>query len=163
MKQFQGSIYLATSLNTSFKKVEQQVEILQRPSLIVNVEKQITVKQFDSVKKLSIFVSCQFCKCKITEILADDSYVKCQNQSCEARQRKVDCKTDASVQLLANLPESGAVWLTAFTEVIEMLFNNSSVSLLFSDCDTIEEHFLNCKDIEFTYRTEKKHYYKNHI
>ena len=156
VKQFQSSVYLATSINTSFKEVEQQVEILQGPSLFVNVEKQITVKQFDSVKKLSIFVSCQFCKRKITEILADDSYVKCENQSCGARQRKIDCKTDASVQLLANLPELGAVWLTALTEVIEMLLNNSSVSLLFSDCDTIEEHFLSGKDIEFTYRVEKK-------
>ena len=83
------------------------------------------------------------------------THVKCQNQSCGARQRKMDCTTDASVQLLVNLPELGAVWLTAFTEVIEMLLNNSSVSLLFSDCDSIEEHFLNCKYIEFTYRVEK--------
>ena len=88
VKQFQGSVYLATSLHTTFKEVEQQVEILQGPSLLVNVEKQITVKQFDFVKKLSIFVSCQFCKRKITEILADDLYVKWQNQSCGARQRK---------------------------------------------------------------------------
>ena len=155
VKQFQGSIHLATSLNTGFRELEQEVEILQGPSLLVNVEKQVTVKQFDYVKKLSILVSCQFCKCKITEILADDPYVKCQNQNCGARQRKMGCKTDASVQLLANLPELEGVWLTAFTEVIEMLLNNSSVSLLFSDCNTTEEHFLNCKDIEFTYRVQK--------
>ena len=151
MKQFQGTTHLATSTSTSFTKVDQEVETLSGPALLENSEVQLQVKEFKSVNKLSIFTSCQSCKRKITEI--SQKYIKCQN--CGVRQRVENCKRDASVQLLVNLPGDEEIWLTAFTDVIMSLLMVGSASLL-SDSDTIEEHLLDINNISFTYNVNKK-------
>ena len=108
VKEFQGTTHIATSTSTSFTKVDQEGETLSGPALLENSEVQLQVKEFKSVNKLSIFTSCQWCKRKITEIL--QKYIKCQN--CGVRQRVENCKRDASVQLLVNLPGDEEIWLS---------------------------------------------------
>ena len=78
---------------------------------------------------------------------------KCKD--CRVRQRQVECKRDASVQLLVHLDEKD-VWLTAFTDVLESLFATHPTISLLSDSDTIEELLMDLRDIEFTYNMNRK-------
>lgn len=69
----------------------------------------------------------------------------------------MQCKRDASVQLLVHLDEID-IWLTAFTDVLESLFATHPTISLLSDSDTIEELLtgMDLQDIEFKYNVNRK-------
>lgn len=152
VKHFQGTTHLGTTPATTFKEASQQLETLNGPALPQNPEKEAKVEKFKLVNKLSIFITCQACKRKINEISQQQS-LKCKN--CGVRQRQVECKRDASVQLQVDL-DNKDVWLTAFTDVLESLFATHPKISLLSDSDTIEQLLMDLQDIEFTYNMNRK-------
>lgn len=137
VKNFQGTNHLSTSTSTSFSVVDQQVEALKGPSLLECAEKNLKVKEFKSVNKLDIYISCENCKRKVTEL--SEKYAKCH--ICGIRQRIENCTTDGSVQLLVDLPEDKEIWLTVFTDILETLLMKGNLALT-SDSDSIEEYLL---------------------
>ena len=139
-----------TTISTTFKKAEVQLKSLQGPVLLETPEKEVSVKMFKFVNKLSVFVACKACKRKISEI-AHIKYTKCK--SCGVRQHQVECNRDASVQLKVEI-EGNKVWLTAFTDTINELLSVSSEVCLSSDSDTIEE-LMDLKDIKFMYNVNR--------
>ena len=148
VKHFQGTNHLSTSTSTSFSIVDQQVEALKGPSLLECAEKKLKVKEFKSVNKLDIYISCGNCKRKVTEL--SEKYAKCH----VCGQRIENCTTDGSVQLLVDLPEDKEIWLTVFTDILETLLMKGSLALT-SDSDSIEEYLLDLKDIELSYNSTK--------
>ena len=152
VKHFQGITHLGTTPSTTFKEAHQQMKTVNGPALLENPEKEAKVVRFKMINKLSIFITCQACKRKINEISQQKS-LKCKN--CGVRQRKVECKRDASVQLLVHLDDKD-VWLTAFTDVLESLFATHPTVSLLSDSDTIEELLMDLQDIEFKYNVNRK-------
>lgn len=151
VKHFQGSTHLATTPITTFKEAKQQRTPVQGPALLENPEKEVEVPKFKFVNKLSIFVACQSCKRKITE-MSQQKYIKCKN--CGVRQRQEECKRDASVQLKVEV-DGQEMWLTAFTETIESLLAVSKDVSLMSDSDTIEELLMDLHDINFSYNANR--------
>lgn len=137
VKHFKGTTFLSTSLATSVKKMDKQIQLTNPsgPDLLQNPDKDVTIEQFKLVKQISIFVACQSCKRKIQEI--SQNSIKCKH--CGVRQRKGACKKDATVQLSVN-DEIG--WLTAFTEVIQALL--------------VPHSKLTLDSINFTYDATKK-------
>ena len=97
LKNFQRRTHLTTTPTTTFKEADKKLQSLQgSPLLLETPEKEISVKNFKFVNKLSVFIACQACKRKITEI-SNQKYIKCK--SCGVRQRQVECNQDASVQV----------------------------------------------------------------
>ena len=152
VKHFQGITHLGTTPTTTFKEANEQLKSINGPALLENPEKEAKVERVKMINKLSIFITCQACKRKINEISQQKS-IKCKN--CGARQRKTECKQDASVQLLVHLDDKD-IWLTAFTDVLESLFSNHPTVSLLSDSDTIEELLMDLQDIEFKYNINRK-------
>ena len=136
LKNFQRRTHLTTTPTTTFKEADKKLQSLQgSPLLLETPEKEISVKNFKFVNKLSVFIACQACKRKITEI-SNQKYIKCK--SCGVRQRQVECNRDASVQVKVEIEEK-EVWLSAFTDTINYLLSLSSQVTLSSDSDTIED------------------------
>lgn len=152
VKHFQGITHLGTTPTTTFKEANQQLKPINGPALLANPEKEAKVESFKMINKLSIFITCQACKRKINEI-SQQNTLKCKN--CGVRQRKMQCKRDASVQLLVHLDEKD-IWLTAFTDVLESLFATHPTISLLSDSDTIEELLMDLQDIEFKCNVNRK-------
>ena len=150
VKHFQGTNHLSTSTSTSFSVVDQQVEALKGPSLLECAETNLKVKEFKSVNKLDIYISCANCKRKVTEL--SEKYAKCH--VCGVRQRIENCATDGSVQLLVDLPGGKGIGLTVFTDILGTLLMKGNLALT-SDFDSIEEYLLDLKDIELSYNSTK--------
>jgi len=130
VKNFQGRTHLTRTPTTTFKEADKKLQSLQGPLLLETPEKEINVKNFKFLNKLSVFIACQACQRKITEI-SNHKYIKCK--SCGVRQRQVECNRDASVQVKVEIEEK-EVWLTAFTDTINCLLSVSSqVTLRFHD------------------------------
>ena len=68
VKHFQGITHLGTTRATTFKEADQQLKSLNGPVLLQNPEKEAKVEGFTIINKLSIYITCQACKRKITEI-----------------------------------------------------------------------------------------------
>lgn len=102
VKHFQGITHLGTTPTTMFKQANQQLKPINGPALLQNPEKEAKVESFKMINKLSIFITCQACKRKINEI-SQQNTLECKN--CGVRQRKMQCKRDAAVQLLVHLDE----------------------------------------------------------
>ena len=143
---------LISTPTTTLKEANQQLTPINGPALLENPEKEAKVESFKMINKLSIFITCQACKRKINEITQQNT-LKCKN--CGVRQRKMQCKRDASVQLLVHLDEKD-IWLTAFTDVLESLFAAHPTISLLNDSDTIEELLMDLQDIEFKYNVNRK-------
>ena len=95
VKNFQGNTFLSTSPFTTYSQQEKTLSSLKGPVILEIPEKQIFVGSFKTVSKLSIFLSCQVCIKRITDI--SGTSVKCQN--CPTHQKIVDCKREASAKL----------------------------------------------------------------
>ena len=106
--------------------------------------------KFKFINKLSIFLACQSCKRKITEI--SQKYIKCKN--CGVRQCQAEWKRDASVQVKVELDDK-EMWLTAFTDTIEDLLPVSTDLSLISDSDAVEELLMDLRNIHFSYNVNR--------
>ena len=84
-QHLQAITHLGRRPTTTFKEPNQQLKTLNGPALLENPEKEGKVERFKVINKLSIFIICQACKCKINEISQQKS-LKCKK--CGDRQRK---------------------------------------------------------------------------
>ena len=62
VKNFQGRTHLTTTLTTTIKEAEKQLESLKGPLLLETPEKEVSVNMFKFINKLSVFIACQACK-----------------------------------------------------------------------------------------------------
>lgn len=121
VKNFQGNTFLSTSPFTTYTQLQNTLSSLKGPAILETPEKQIFVDNFKLVSKLSIFLSCQVCKKRITDV--SGTSVKCQN--CSTHQKVVDCKKEASAKLCVT--NKGAdLWLIIFTNTLENLLQQVS-------------------------------------
>ena len=149
VKNFQGNTFLSTSPFTTYTQLQNTLSSLKGPAILETPEKQIFVNNLKFVSKLSIFLSCQVCKKRITDV--SGTWVKCQN--CSTHQKVVDCKREASAILCVT--NKGAGWLTIFINNLENLLQQVSSVTLQNTTEEVAETLLSASDIRITFDPHK--------
>ncbi|XP_068677709.1 uncharacterized protein [Montipora foliosa] len=146
VKNFQGNTFLSTSPFTTYTQQVNTLSSFKGRAILETPEKQIFVDSFKLVSKLSIFLSCQVCKKRITDV--SRASVKCQN--CSTHQKVVDCKREASAKLcVAN--EDADLWLTIFTDTLKNLLQQKSSVTLQNTTEEVAETLLSASNIFITF------------
>ena len=145
VKNFQGNTFLSTSPFTTYTQLQNTLSSLKGPAILETPEKQILVDSFKLVSKLCIFLSCQVCKKRITDV--SGTSVKCQN--CSTHQ-KIDCKREASAKLCVT-NESGDLWLITFTNTLENFLQQVSSVTLQNTTEEVAETMLSTSNILITF------------
>ena len=112
---------------------------------MTNPDREIAANQLKYVSNLNIFSACQLCKKGVGDESGES--IRCQN--CNIRQRVISCKREGSAKLCIQDGES-ELWLTAFTNEIEVLLKNTTASIS-STVDEIEDVLMGLKDIMLKY------------
>lgn len=148
VKNFQGNTFLSTSPFTTYTQLQNTLSSLKGPAILETPEKQIFVDNFKLVSKLSIFLSCQVCKKRITDV--SGTSVKCQN--CSTHQKVVDCKKEASAKLCVT-NEGADLWLIIFTNTLENLLQQVS-SVTRQNTTEVAETLLSASSILITFNPQ---------
>ena len=141
VKNFQGNTFLSTSPFTTYTQLQNK-----GPAILETPEKQILVDSFKLVSKLCIFLSCQVCKKRITDV--SGTSVKCQN--CSTHQKIIDCKREASAKLCVT-NEGGDLWLITFTNTLENFLQQVSSVTLQNTTEEVAETMLSTSNILITF------------
>ena len=149
VKNFQGNTFLSTSPFTTYTQLQNTLSSLKGPAILETPEKQILVDNFKLVSKLSIFLSCQVCKKRITDV--SGTSVKCQN--CSTHQKVVDCKKEASAKLCVT-NEGADLWLIIFTNTLENLLQQVSSVTLQNTTEEVAETLLSTSSILITFNPQ---------
>ena len=149
VKYFQGSTFLSTCPSTTFSEASTIVADLAGPKLLEDPEQKVEAPNFKFVSKLQIFISCQVCKRRLTDV----SSVSCKCQHCGTRQRTAGCKREASVKLCIKHDKTD-LWLTAFTNEINKLLQHTRATLQ-SSVEEIEDELMNIENIQINYNSQK--------
>lgn len=149
VKNFQGNTFLSTSPFTTYTQLQNTLSSLKGPAILETPEKQIFVDNFKLVSKLSIFLSCQVCKKRITDV--SGTSVKCQN--CSTHQKVVDCKKEASAKLCVT-NEGADLWLIIFTNTLENLLQQVSSVTLQNTTEEVAQTLLSASSILITFNPQ---------
>lgn len=149
VKNFQGNTFLSTSPFTTYTQLQNTLSSLKGPAILETPEKQIFVDNFKLVSKLSIFLSCQVCKKRITDV--SGTSVKCQN--CSTHQKIVDYKREASAKLCVTNKDTD-LWLIIFTNTLENLLQQVSSVTLQNTTEEVAETLLSTSSILITFDSQ---------
>ena len=154
VKNYSGMTLLGTTPTTTFQKVDLQLTEVKGPQLLSNTEKEIVIKEFKFVDKVNVFMTCQIKSCKKKMPHAVGSTVlKCT--SCGTSQKVKAAENGMSARLCAEI-DGKDCWLTALTDVIEILLSRISLTRD-SNTDQTAERLLQIENIKMKINTQSNH------
>ena len=157
VKNYSGMTLLGTTPTTTFQKADLQLTEVKGPQLLSNTEKEIVIQEFKFVDKVNVFMTCQIKSCKKKMPHAVGSTVlKCT--SCGTSQKVKAAENGMSARLCAEI-DGKDCWLTALTDVIEILLSRISLTRD-SNTDQIAERLLQIENIKMKINTQSNHIIK---
>ena len=146
VKNYSGNTHLGTTATTAIEEIEIEIDNIQGPGLLNNLQQTITVEEFLFADKVNIFMTCQIKSCnKKMPYSVGNTVFTCPY--CRASQKVKAAKKGISARLCINL-DGKQVWLTALTDIMQGLL--TKLNLTMDDkSDEIKEALLTLENITF--------------
>lgn len=126
VKNFNGKTHLGTTIATTFTPIDAVMHELKGEELLSNIKKKITVNEFKFTDKVNTFMLCQIANCKKKMPYAVDcKVITCA--ACGTCQKVKAAERGMSARLCAEI-DGKDVWLTAFTDVMNILIKKVNLS-----------------------------------
>ena len=154
IKKYSGITLLGTPPTTTFKETDLQLNEVKGTRLLSNTEREIVIKEFKFVDKVSVFMICQIpsCKKKMPHAVGV-SVFKCL--SCGTTQKGKAAEKGMCARLSANI-DGKDLWLTAFTSVMETFLSRIQLCNS-STTDQIAEALLGLENVKLKMNTQSNH------
>lgn len=131
VKNFNRNTHLGTTVATTFTPIDSVIVNIKSKDLLSNIKQTITVNEFKFTDKVDTFILCQIPSCKRKMPFSIGcKVITCA--SCGTCQKLKAADKGMSACLCAEI-EGKDVWLTAFTDVMEILIKKLNMSVAVSE------------------------------
>lgn len=154
VKNYSGTTLLGTAPVTTYEETNLELESTKGPELLSNTERDLTVAEFNFVDKVNIFMTCQLktCNKRMPHALGSTVF-KCH--ACGATQKVKSAKKAMSAKLSTDI-DGQAVWLTAFTDAVQILMKKANLADS-ATTDEIAAGLFELENIALKINTQSKH------